>query len=131
MKTYSKLTLLSFFERLTFAVGRIIFTLAVISYFGYELNGQFSAFWSLIAIVSTFFLFGLDTTLITYSKNENTNFGYLGRNQIDLIILIFLCMGSFISGVISYLIFFRYENIVDLSLYYFIFASYCFFIISK
>ena len=123
MKTYSKLTLLSFFERLTFAVGRIIFTLAVISYFGYELNGQFSAFWSLIAIVSTFFLFGLDTTLITYSKNENTNFGYLGRNQIDLIILIFLCMGSFISGVISYLIFFRYENIVDLSLYYFIFAS--------
>ena len=81
MKNYFKITTLSFFERISFAVGRTLFTIGIIYFYGYEINGQFSAFWSLVVIVSTFFLFGLDTILITYAKNENENFGYLGKER--------------------------------------------------
>ncbi len=123
MKNYFKITTLSFFERISFAVGRTLFTIGIIYFYGYEINGQFSAFWSLVVIVSTFFLFGLDTILITYAKNENENFGYLGKKDLNKITFSALIIGALISGLISFLIFATYENILDISIVYFFIAS--------
>ena len=123
MKNYFKITTLSFFERISFAVGRTLFTIGIIYFYGYEINGQFSAFWSLVVIVSTFFLFGLDTILITYAKNENENFGYLGKKDLNKITFSALIIGALISGLISFLIFATYENILDINIIYFFIAS--------
>ena len=123
MKNYFKITTLSFFERISFAVGRTLFTIGIIYFYGYEINGQFSAFWSLVVIVSTFFLFGLDTILITYAKNENENFGYLGKKDLNKITFSALIIGALISGLISFLIFATYENILDINIVYFFIAS--------
>jgi len=126
MKNYLRLVSLSFLERISFAIGRTLFTVGIIFFYGYEINAQFSAFWSLIAIVSTFFLFGLDTILITYSKNENSNFGYIGKSELDKIIIIFLCIGSFLSAFISFGIFSTYENILNINFLYFFISSFAF-----
>lgn len=126
MKNYLRLTSLSFIERISFALGRTIFTVGIIFLYGYEINAQFSAFWSLIAIVSTFFLFGLDTILITYSKNENNNFGYIGKSDLDKIIIIFMGIGSFLSAFISFGIFGTYENILNINFLYFFISSFAF-----
>ena len=126
MKNYLSLISLSFIERISFALGRTIFTVGIIFFYGYEINAQFSAFWSLIAIVSTFFLFGLDTILITYSKNENTNFGYIGKSDLDKIIIIFMGIGSFLSAFISFGIFGTYENILNINFLYFFISSFAF-----
>ncbi len=123
MKNYFKITTLSFFERISFAVGRTLFTIGIIYFYGYEINGQFSAFWSLVVIVSTFFLFGLDTILITYAKNENENFGYLGKKDLNKITFSALIIGALTSGLISFLIFATYENILDINIVYFFIAS--------
>ena len=123
MKNYFKITTLSFFERISFAVGRTLFTIGIIYFYGYEINGQFRAFWSLVVIVSTFFLFGLDTILITYAKNENENFGYLGKKDLNKITFSALIIGALISGLISFLIFATYENILDINIIYFFIAS--------
>ena len=123
MKNYFKITTLSFFERISFAVGRTLFTIGIIYFYGYEINGQFSAFWSLVVIVSTFFLFGLDTILITYAKNENENFGYLGKKDLNKITFSALIIGALISGLISFLILATYENILDINIVYFFIAS--------
>lgn len=123
MKNYFKITTLSFFERISFAIGRTSFTIGIIYFYGYEINGQFSAFWSLVVIVSTFFLFGLDTILITYAKNENENFGYLGKKDLNRITYSALIIGALISGLISFFIFSTYENILDINIIYFFFAS--------
>tara|TARA_Y100000389_G_scaffold159881_1_gene161831 strand:- start:72 stop:1268 length:1197 start_codon:yes stop_codon:yes gene_type:complete len=126
MKNYLRLVSLSFLERISFAIGRTLFTVGIIFFYGYEINAQFSAFWSLIAIVSTFFLFGLDTILITYSKNENSNFGYIGKSELDKIVIIFLCIGSFLSAFISFGIFSTYENILNINFLYFFISSFAF-----
>ena len=126
MKNYLRLTSLSFIERISFALGRTIFTVGIIFFYGYEINAQFSAFWSLIAIVSTFFLFGLDTILITYSKNENNNFGYIGKSDLDKIIIFFMGIGSFLSAFISFGIFGTYENILNINFFYFFISSFAF-----
>jgi hypothetical protein len=126
MKNYLKLSTLSFLERIAFALGRTVFTVGIIFFFGYEINAQFSAYWSLIAIVSTFFLFGLDTILITYAKNENTNFGYIGKSDLDKIIILFIGLGSIVSALISFAIFSSYENIINIKFSYFLFSSLAF-----
>ena len=92
MKNYFKITTLSFFERISFAVGRTLFTIGIIYFYGYE-------------------------------KNENENFGYLGKKDLNKITFSALIIGALISGLISFLIFATYENILDINIVYFFIAS--------